>query len=779
MTGDHAGGITIDSDDVTLDCDGYKVTGPGVVGIFLAPGSQGVTVIDCHIMGFSTATHVDSSWNGSFFDKIATGNRFENNTVDSNSTGGINLSNSTASTVIGNTFINNGWSCGISLYRSSGNTVEDNEISGGTKGVCLTNSSSNTVVINNVVNGAGNGFNLTGSISNLLDGNIATSNAGSGIYLGPVHPDLTTGNTLTGNTLTSNSTGILLADGMFNGSPIFSNNNLIYNNSLISNGTQIGNPNSGIGNVFNLAAVDGGANFWSDYAGCSNGFDGFCDAPFSVDNLPLISPFDKDDSTSDFDTDGIAADVDQLPIDSSSDFSDGSTTGTVDDPGGQSLTISDAANPLDGVRIQADGPTGDPATVSVIGVAGILSLDGGDDVIVTFSSVGLEVIEGPVEATPPVLTVSGDNVVPATSLDGAVVNYPAALAEDTENPDPVVGCYLPAGSEFGLGITTVDCSANDAFPGDSVSWWPAEGNADDAAHSNDGVLVGGAGFGPGTVGQAFSFDGGARQHISIPHSASLNLTQLTLSAWIQADSDVSTGRTISAKDANDGQPVFMRNWWSGLCTPSGLDCDPGQLLFSGTTTESGSRVFWSFTGGDPLNDGVPHHVAVTYDGVGSAQIFIDGSPVPTTSIQGAPGAPDFTNEPAYIGNLTPAANNGSFLGLIDEVRIFDRPLSASEVLRVFNAPGNGATDSFTVTVEDITPPEFTVIPAPLTVQCTGPDGVPATDPVIQQWLEDAAAVDLIDGSVQVTNDIPETCALGVTLVTFTATDSQRSGAYRR
>ena len=40
-----------------------------------------------------------------------------------------------------------------------------------------------------------------------------------------------------------------------------------------------------------------------------------------------------------------------------------------------------------------------------------------------------------------------------------------------------------------------------------VSWWPAEGNADDVTFTNNGVLVGGAGFAGGVVGEAFDLNG--------------------------------------------------------------------------------------------------------------------------------------------------------------------------------------------------------------------------------------------------------------------------------
>jgi hypothetical protein len=40
-----------------------------------------------------------------------------------------------------------------------------------------------------------------------------------------------------------------------------------------------------------------------------------------------------------------------------------------------------------------------------------------------------------------------------------------------------------------------------------VSWWPADGTANDIQGSNNGTLQNGATFAPGMVGQAFSFDG--------------------------------------------------------------------------------------------------------------------------------------------------------------------------------------------------------------------------------------------------------------------------------
>jgi outer membrane protein assembly factor BamB len=107
-----------------------------------------------------------------------------------------------------------------------------------------------------------------------------------------------------------------------------------------------------------------------------------------------------DPGTTDGDSDGIDDDVDILPATFSNDFSDGVTYGTIVNRGDQVLTIVDAPNSADGVLITA-GLTGGsvPAEISIAGGASTLSLQPGDQLIVTHGSVILHVLAGTVEAT--------------------------------------------------------------------------------------------------------------------------------------------------------------------------------------------------------------------------------------------------------------------------------------------------------------------------------------------------------------------------------------------
>ena len=70
----------------------------------------------------------------------------------------------------------------------------------------------------------------------------------------------------------------------------------------------------------------------------------------------------------------------------------------------------------------------------------------------------------------------------------------------------------------------------DPSPG-LASWWPGDGNADDIWNDNDGTLGSDATFTPGLVSEAFSFDGDG-DYVSIPDSQNLDVSSISVDAWI-------------------------------------------------------------------------------------------------------------------------------------------------------------------------------------------------------------------------------------------------------
>ena len=112
-----------------------------------------------------------------------------------------------------------------------------------------------------------------------------------------------------------------------------------------------------------------------------------------LDNDGTPDATDPDD-----DGDGIYDTIDTMPITFSNSFSDDETTfGHITSRGGQTVTISDNANPA-GVLVSAVG-SGAPATISSCGVEGTISFDSGDSAVITCGSVKITVMSGSVLIT--------------------------------------------------------------------------------------------------------------------------------------------------------------------------------------------------------------------------------------------------------------------------------------------------------------------------------------------------------------------------------------------
>ena len=92
-----------------------------------------------------------------------------------------------------------------------------------------------------------------------------------------------------------------------------------------------------------------------------------------------------------------------------------------------------------------------------------------------------------------------------------------------------------------------------------------------------------------------------------------------------------------------------------------------------------------------------------------------------------------------------------------------------------DARGNISTGSSSVTVRDTRPPVLS-LPAPLKIECAASGSVSSSSSAILAWLASASASDLVDPSPMLTHNAPAACALGITTVTFSATDASGNSA---
>jgi hypothetical protein len=149
-------------------------------------------------------------------------------------------------------------------------------------------------------------------------------------------------------------------------------------------------------------------------------------------------------------------------------------------------------------------------------------------------------------------------------------------------------------------------------PAGLVGWWRGEGDATDSAGANEGTIQGAVSFGPGMVGQAFSFNGSGT--VSVPDSPALDPRQyMTVAAWFNViDVPVNFPGIVTKGPTNAQYLIFLNALAS---TPSGaapvcfrVNVGPDNPASSAqvvlrTVCSSTPVLFNQFT-----------HVAGTYDG---------------------------------------------------------------------------------------------------------------------------------------------------------------------
>ena len=208
-----------------------------------------------------------------------------------------------------------------------------------------------------------------------------------------------------------------------------------------------------------------------------------------------------------------------------------------------------------------------------------------------------------------------------------------------------------------------------SLPSGIVGWWTADDAANDSMGQNNGIPMGGMTYGPGAVGQSFFFHG-TGDAIELGNSPTFALQNFTIETWFKRDStsyttlDVGYGATFLGY--NEGGYSFGLN-------------DAGDLYLSNVGS---SGVF----AGTQVTDLNWHHAAVTKSG--SAVVFyLDGIAYAKTYFTTF----SFTSNVAIGGRGNDYL--GTFIGGIDELTLYNRALSQSEIQLIFGASTSGKCKS--------------------------------------------------------------------------------------
>jgi predicted phosphodiesterase len=157
----------------------------------------------------------------------------------------------------------------------------------------------------------------------------------------------------------------------------------------------------------------------------------------------------------------------------------------------------------------------------------------------------------------------------------------------------------------------------------------------------------------------------------VPSSSSLQLTRFSVGAWFMTSKDYSSNTYIVNK-GGFGSETTARNMNYGIWMTS------AEKIQAGFETSTGSNYF--ATSPASYSDGQWHYAVVTYGG-STVRLFIDG--VQVSSLSTTATLDNTGIQPVRIG-ANSLALNGYFTGNVDEVRIWNRALSSSEIANAYN-----------------------------------------------------------------------------------------------
>ncbi len=287
----------------------------------------------------------------------------------------------------------------------------------------------------------------------------------------------------------------------------------------------------------------------------------------------------------------------------------------------------------------------------------------------------------------------GDRLVSAAHQDyfGGFIDepkiYPYARSAAQIKTDYLAGkanASAHSGAGAVLGASTQDYLSNGLvgyWKMDEASWSGSSADVLDASGNSNNGTAGCAGVGctkpagaaTGKFGNGGSFDG--TQYVDAGTGSSLDITgNITVSAWINLSASVdanSYDRIISkGEDSSEASGAYAM-WING-----------NKVEFA--IYQSGTKAYSKYTS-TSLSTGTWYHLVGVYDG-SMMKIYLNGV---LENSDAASGAIDSSANNLYLGARygSPTANR-DFNGKLDEVRIYNRALSPTEVSNLYNwAPG--------------------------------------------------------------------------------------------
>jgi hypothetical protein len=272
-------------------------------------------------------------------------------------------------------------------------------------------------------------------------------------------------------------------------------------------------------------------------------------------------------------------------------------------------------------------------------------------------------------------------------------------ASISSNPGTTICAEQSTSLTANVSYSAAPCSASGlsgTLSNGLVGYWPFCGNANDASGNGNNGTANGATLNTDRFGNAnssYSFDG-VDDYIEVPHSNSLSITgDITMSAWVRTNgSNGQNYQTIISK-----RQTYWTWEYNMILSYHNNIVHNTKLIGSRAIGMGQQEQVWS---NSPYSLNQWDHWAVNISG-GQLKIYKNGI---LDNSQSYSMVPFSQLCPLLFGRNSLVDNSEQFFGSIDDIGIWNRALTASEIQQLYSqgqatyswSPGGATTPSITV-----------------------------------------------------------------------------------
>jgi len=216
-----------------------------------------------------------------------------------------------------------------------------------------------------------------------------------------------------------------------------------------------------------------------------------------------------------------------------------------------------------------------------------------------------------------------------------------------------------------------------------VALWSGEGKGNDSIGNHNATSLEGVTYVPGKLGMAFNLSGND-SGIVIPASQDLNVgtgSGFTLSCWIKPNSVFNQQPLMEWRNSGGNSTTGVHFWISVPDNGSG-----GAGCLFGNVYDNNGNIHVIISSPGIVQPGIFQFVALTYDKQsGMANLYYNGSVVASQNLG------NFTPQTSSDLLLGERIDDGNvhYQGLLDEVSLYNRALSAVEIQKIYASAPSG------------------------------------------------------------------------------------------